>query len=284
MELYTAQPLPFYTEKPLQNIRRRWCKSDTDKFQLVVLKTNPFGVAYIPAFQVKRQYSLADSLSIQLWDFDNDVSLVTIADFPAVTTIEPLDDKPTPDYEAICFPGIPLATAYTSMIPNKHYFLKLTDGDLEWFSETFVFVDPDGEYPPACNGYGWIQLNWSNSGKTIKDYYSGAGASFSLFIPSELTRPTYKEKIDANEDGNGRARPTFIRLEKAYSFEFFAPEYIVDALRTLPAFSVVSLTTSDGINLADLHDFEFEIEWPSPGCWARVTVRFVSGAILKGSC
>lgn len=256
-------PLPWYDSLDQQDHRKWYANGEI--FSLATPRTN------LLPFQVRRRKgeTLAQ-LTVTLHNCEGVLLKDITADMNASgLTVESVNQY----FENIIYRA---NTIFEQLLDIGFYYAMMTDGINTWYSEVFRVVSNLGDF---------IELEyWSVENQ---DYESGGGTVIyktgyrnKLYIDSTLTRPKYE-----NED-EGKKRDGFIFTEKKtskkiFTFNFFAPEYLVDALR-LPYLADFVRLTYKG-DTYKIFDFSSSPTWSENGYghYAEVVAEVECDTILK---
>jgi hypothetical protein len=289
---YIPQALPVYREmfagdRSNHNYNLCQCNGDLTTWKLPLLTNSFLSELKVPPFHIKRDHSTANITAITLKSTDGTVS------HSLTGWSNMLNDLYSPvTKDSIVF----LAHTFTEvqdgltdaglLLPDKFFYLLITDGTNTWYTEVFVAVQPDADnadYPADCDdSCGYIRLVWSNSGCIISETIHNNSPAFQLFLPVNIAQPEYTYKPDTEDDGEGGFVKTFQRLEKRWKFFVRGPEYLADCLTSTQMFSAVSVQFPNDDFIA-CRGIEVGVEWETP-CFARITFAFTGEFLVKTAC
>lgn len=289
---YIPQALPVYRElyagdRSNHNYKLCHCNGDLNTWRLPML-TNSFRSSLtVRPFHIKRDHRVGDITAITLKSTDGTVSHSLTG---WSNTVNDLNDPVTKDaivFLQHTFTGIQDGlTDAGLLVPEKFFYLLITDGTDTWYTEVFVAVQPDADnsdYPADCGDEcGYIDLNWSNSGCVISETIHSNSPSFGLFLPVNIAQPEYNYTPDQEDNGEGGQTTTFHRLEKRWQFFVRGPEYLADCLAATQMFSSVSVNFPNGDFIA-CKNVEVGVEWETP-CLAKITFKFTGEFLTKTAC
>lgn len=128
----------------------------------------------------------------------------------------------------------------------------------------------------------YLKIEWSNSSDLGNIYYSG-GFVNRINLDVEISNPEYEVEIEAEKDGENRDIPTFKKWEKAYRFELWATEDLVDAFTLMQLHDTIAVTLQTGRQIA-VDKMNVSVEWPEQGCLAKMAVTFTEDYIASTNC
>ena len=152
------------------------------------------------------------------------------------------------------------------------YYLRLTDGENEWFSDIFTVVNDLSQF---------VKVEYWNSENL---YYNGGHIDYAhpyrnyFYAQSGIGKPEYPFAEEAEE----RDGFTFIEKqvsEKKFKFEFLAPEFLCDALRIVRMHDFINVYTIGRKYSAE--NIIFVPEWQTQGDLAAVSVEFECDTVIK---
>ena len=171
-------------------------------------------------------------------------------------------------YDIICYyPSAAIATA----TPEGRYYARMSDGTNTWFSEIFTICGYLGDLLKLSY---WHHADFVHSGALIN--YDTPYKNV-LYLPTEIGKPEYpfEEKVRKID---GRNLPLHQVSWKRYRFEFFAPEYLLDALRVVRMHSFVTIAIGDEVY--DVDEIIISPEWLEQGNIAAVEVEFTTDTVI----
>lgn len=121
----------------------------------------------------------------------------------------------------------------------------------------------------------------------IGNVYYQTGFVQWIYLDAELSKPDFIDETEEDIDEEGNTLLTFQKLSKRYRLTAFVPEYIVNALKTLPMHDAVGLQYTDGTVSMDMKNIKVESEFDDDfnGCMATVAITFESdNVIVKSGC
>ena len=172
-------------------------------------------------------------------------------------------------YDVITYHGqLPLSID----TPEGRYYIHMTDGVQNWYSEVFTIVRfVDSYLKIAYRDFANLQFD---SG--LIDFTNGF--KFNIYLPTQVGRPDYEfeEAVD-KRDGYQFVEKQI--SEKTYKFNFLAPEYLLDAMRIIRMMDEVVITCKGDTYAVD--QFLMTPKWQDGGYLAAVEVEFQCNTILK---
>jgi len=129
----------------------------------------------------------------------------------------------------------------------------------------------------------YIIIEYSNSADFGNILYQNDFAN-KLYLDADVSKPEYELLEDGIENGDGEFIPTFQKWAKKYSIEFYAQEFLVDALTLMALHDQINVTLKNGES-SNVTDIEIAYEWDSTiECWAKVTIKFSTSYITRTKC
>jgi len=204
--------LPFYDSRSKQNHLKWWAY---DKVFALITELDT-----LPTFQIQKKVGGHPVTSLVLVDFNTEVE----TDILSLATTAGLIVTSFDDYDLVIYPStVPLG------IPNikpGHYFLRIGYSGLTLYSEVFNMSDDVSDF---------IKLEYYNNSKFC---YAGGHIEYTfpyknrIYIPSDIAKPLYEyeEKVIKREGYNFALQQVSFKLSR---FSMFAPEYLIDAIRSI---------------------------------------------------
>lgn len=187
-------------------------------------------VSMLLPFQIKRPSSVYPIASIKLMDDATDAEVMEI-----------LPNLDSDDLEIFVFDEYDYLVHYgqlehTASIAAGDYYLKISDVANTWYSETIAFRGFDAEtlggcaltkltYYDVCDIGDIFYRTGEISGKTYKNF---------LYLDIDIGRPAYPISEEGDEDPFGNVQIEYAKVAKQYNLQGVFPEYLLDALVTLP--------------------------------------------------
>jgi len=129
----------------------------------------------------------------------------------------------------------------------------------------------------------YIIIEYSNSADFGNILYQNDFAN-KLYLDADVSKPEYELLEDGIENGDGEFIPTFQKWAKKYSIEFYAQEFLVDALTLMALHDQINVTLKNGES-SNVTDIEIAYKWDSNiECWAEVTIKFSTSYITRTKC
>jgi hypothetical protein len=133
-----------------------------------------------------------------------------------------------------------------------------------WFSEVFTVTDVSK----------LVTLEWQHISNVGPVVYQ-AGFLQRLHLATVISDPVYPTKQEEQEDGFGINTPTLTTISKRLIFDTdLLPEYLVDALASLPLHSMVRVGS-----YSNVRNIQVEVDWLESGCMATAQVQFSESEI-----
>lgn len=128
----------------------------------------------------------------------------------------------------------------------------------------------------------YLKITWRNSTDLGPVYYAG-GFTNTLNLNVEVSKPEYQVDIEAEKDGENRDISTFKKWEKAFKFDLWATEDLVDAFTLMQMHDTITVTLQTGRQI-NVDKMTVGVEWPEPGCLAKLDVTFTEDYITGTNC
>lgn len=131
-----------------------------------------------------------------------------------------------------------------------------------------------------------IKLEWWNTCDLGNIYYLG-GFRNKIYLDAIIGEPSWDELEEGAENGDGLFVQDYFRSKKRYQFKCLVPEYLVDALKLIPAHDNKRISYTNGLFNADIDYCQVDVEWQdeSNGCLGLVTFAFETGdQVVKTNC
>lgn len=171
----------------------------------------------------------------------------------------------------------PDGATLTNAMPEGQYYLRISDGENEWYSDVFTVVALDDEL---------VSIAWWDDEDFVMDageiLYKGILYQNELLLRADIAKPSY----DFEEEGetrDGVFYPTKQISKKKYSFHFLANEPLLDVMRFIRMADHVVIRYFLGGETMTLYPQTFLLtpEWESEGDVAGVSVEFETDTIAK---
>jgi len=173
-------------------------------------------------------------------------------------------------YDIITYHGrVDLGSIVT---PEGQYYLQLADGLNTWYSDVFTIV---------ANVTRLLKLEYRDTNNVI---FAGGEIDYTIpfrficYLDAQVGRPEYKFEEEV-EDKDGYSFVEKQVSEKVFKFQFFAPEYLCDALRLVRLHDYIRVTTQD--DEYEVEKFLMTPEWTDDGYLASVEVEFECDTVVK---
>ena len=128
-----------------------------------------------------------------------------------------------------------------------------------------------------------VLIEYSNS-VDFGDILYHNGFENRVYLNADVSKPTYELEEEGTEDADGEFSPTFQKWAKKYSIQFYAQEFLADALTLMTLHDQVYVTLKNGEN-SQVLDIDVEPVWDNNiECWAEVTMTFVTDYIIRKNC
>ena len=174
-------------------------------------------------------------------------------------------------YDVILFPAIlPMGLN----MEEGQYYLIISDGVQQWFSEVFTVVTQIGDY---------LKIQWYDANDL---YYNGGVMVYEepkyinrLYLQTQLGKPEYPF-TEEGETRDGLFFPTKQLAEKTYRFTILASEFLLDAMRLIRMSDYVRITDPYGQEY-DADTFLMTPTWQTQGDLASCECEFQTSTIWK---
>ena len=254
--------LPFYTDINLQNHRRSYAYGQTYPLYCET--------SYVPPFQIIRAHRGNGVSSAFLFDLDGNY----VANLYSSLNDTGLVVKSFTDYDVIVYPAW-LPFGYS--IPEGRYYIRLSDGVENWFSDVFTVV---GDVSPYLRIEWWDEEDFVfQGGRIVYEYDANNKFHNKIYFDTELGKPDY----DFEEEGEKRDGIFFPEKqisEKTYRCTALAPEYLLDVMRMIRMADHVLITDKYGRQYTS-DTFLMTPKWEVQGDLASVEMEFTTDSILK---
>lgn len=253
--------LPFYTSIDEQNHRKSYSYGD-----IYPLYAH---VTCLPAFQIIRETRSGATFSVILYRKDGtqvaDITTQMVAAGLQVVRFEALG------YDVIVFPA---SASNLTGITVGQYYIKVSDGTEQWYSDIVTLVDDVSPY---------LRLEWFSRENVI---YEGGQVVYvnptfhnRLYLCTELGKPDYNFE-EEGESRDGFFFPEKQLSEKVYKFTFLASEYLCDVMRLIRMADYIFMRDKYGRQYrAD--QFLMTPKWEEQGNLASVEVEFHTDTVVK---
>lgn len=157
---------------------------------------------------------------------------------------------------------------------DGYYYIQYTNENNNLYSELIRFV-------PSVRGA--IKLEWWDSEDFIFDegriVYSGDSFKNTIYLCGNIVKPEYV--YDEEEDTRDTITFSYKQIsKKVFRFSFFAPEYLIDAIRLVRLSDNIRISHNSVINY-ECESFLITPEWQDGTDLAAVETEFESGTIVK---
>ena len=271
------QPIPFYTDINGQNFRRLQCDGEDYIFQnFIVYRDSSPRTLKAPRLDIKRVKSGASVTQFAIYNA-NTLSLVATGPTSGWSNTDVGTDG-TNDFEVLYRTEVYYDPG-AKLNENTPYYFQVASGGITYYSEVFYIGLESTEnnlFPAQCDdGQRFVKISYENTGAVMDMFYTDTGSGYFLLLPVQLGQPTYAVAKNSKENRAGQRFDSFVRIAKRFRFFLAAPEYIADALNTLPLFQSVKINFPNGEQLS-MTDIEVETNWGESACYADVAVSFVA--------
>lgn len=105
-----------------------------------------------------------------------------------------------------------------------------------------------------------------------------------VYLDADVSKPEYELIEEGEDNGDGEFTATFQKWQKKYTIEFYAQEFLVDALTLMALHDQITITLKNG-EASNVKDIEIDPKWDSDiECWALVTIKFATEYVVKRGC
>lgn len=175
------------------------------------------------------------------------------------------------EYDVIVYPGLfPMAINAT---PGQ-YYVKLSDGVEEWFSDVFTVVMDVRNY---------TKIEWRDLDNLVFDQgqivYKNPNFKNILYFKEEIGKPEYTFDEDVQER-DGFLFPAKQISEKTYKMTVLAPEFLCDVMRMIRMSDIVRITDKYGRKY-NCDSFLITPKWETQGNLASVEIEFQTDTVVK---
>ncbi len=253
-------PVPFYPNLTEQNHRLSYAYGN-----IYPLYGN---TSTLLPFQIMRTHSAADIVSLDVYTKDGEFvkSLLSEMNNAGLEIAE----YPTYGIDIIKFPAL---YAMPTDLEEGQYYLAISDGDNEWYSDIVTLINDLSPY---------LMIEWSD----VEDLVSDAGIinyengyKNRIYFASELGKPEY----EFEEEGESRDGYFFAQKQisaKTYKCNVLAPEYLVDAMRLIRLSDIVLVRDKYG-RTYNCDTFLITPNWQTQGDLASVEIEFTTSTVVK---
>ena len=174
-------------------------------------------------------------------------------------------------YDTIIFPAI---VPMQVMNEIGQYYISISDGVQEWYSDVFTVVDKIDDY---------LKIDWYCEEDM---YYRGGVITYTepkfintLYLEAQLGKPEYPF-TEESEERDGLLFPIKQYTEKTYKFSCLASEAMCDVMRLIRMADYIRVTDGYG-NEYQADQFLFTPTWQTQGDLASVECEFQTATIFK---
>ncbi len=129
----------------------------------------------------------------------------------------------------------------------------------------------------------YILIEYSNS-VDFGDIVYHNGFENKVYLNADVSKPEYELIEEGVENGDNEFSPTYQKWSKKYLIEFYAQEFLVDALTLMALHDQVTVTLKNGESSL-VKDVEVSPEWDAKiECWAKVTIKFATNYLVRKGC
>lgn len=170
----------------------------------------------------------------------------------------------------------------TDDMPIGQYYIRVSDGMGEWFSDIFTVV-PLEQLPMFLLIEWWNNADLQTDEGSILPGFETMAFKNRLFLKAEIAKPDYTYD-EEGETRDGHFFPSKQISQKVYRFAILAPEYLLDAMRLLPLADHIQITAEPGSDREVVYLPEQILltpSWESEGDVASVAVEFRTDTVVK---
>ena len=267
-----AQSFPFYKNKNYCNHEKTWCL-DQQLFKHHVMFKSDLDNDFIkfPAFQIIVDANISHIDNLLMYSTDGQSAVEIRATDIQLDFVIQGNQTIITHWGQLFTRTIPAGITATPPYLDRIWQAEMQIHGEIYYSELFAPIQvQDGDILPCGDWLLLDAVSQKNIGNLI---YEGTGSfKQNYLLPTDIGRPTYEYKEEGEEDGKGEFYQTMRRVEKTFAFEFFAPEYMTDAMALLPLHEFFVIFTQYGTYNAN--DLKFEVkEWETE-CIARCEISF----------
>ena len=255
-------PLPWYDSVKKQDFRKWYA------YGAVYPLFAPANI--LLPWQITRDHRTNNITAVEMYDKTGTlIADITQPMLDAGLQIVQTDDYPGKDI--IIYP----ANQYMATdMQNGQYYLRLTDGVQEWFSEVITIVQDITPY---------LRIMWSDVENAVFDsgvivYRDPIKYRNLLYFNTSIGKPDY----DFEETGENRDGYYFAEKQvstKTYKFTILAPEYLCDCMRFIRLSDRVSINAG-GVDY-NCDTFLITPKWEGAGAMASVECEFTTQTVVK---
>ena len=255
-------PLPWYDSVEKQDFRKWYA------YGAVYPLFAPANI--LLPWQIIRDHRTNNITAVEMYDKKGTlIADITQPMLDAGLQIVQTDDYPNKDI--IIYP----ANQYMATdMQNGQYFLRLTDGVQEWFSEVLTIVQDITPY---------LRIMWNDVENAVFDsgvivYRDPIKYRNLLYFNASIGKPDY----DFEETGENRDGYYFAEKQvstKTYKFTILAPEYLCDCMRFIRLSDRVSVNAG-GVDY-NCDTFLITPKWEGAGALASVECEFTTQTVVK---
>lgn len=270
------QPLRIYEHLSHQNRNRK--NANSSVFELMC------PTHMLLPFQIIRPASVGSITSIRLVESANPGNVLELINSIQASDIDVI---PFDTFDYLVHFG---TQNHTANIDPGRYYLQIQDISRTWYSEEITFKEfredlSDGcaitkiTYWDTCDIADIFYRTQSTSGKQYKNI---------LYLDIDVSNPEYEYDEEGDNDAEGNFIPEYKRLGKQYQLERVFPEYMVDALTTLPLHigptGTVEVLTDRGYT-GEIAEVSVSPEWQGKTSrWALTEILFTTEFVVKVGC
>ena len=257
--------LPFYDSIDEQNHRKAYAFGEVYPLFCLVNTVLPFQIDIPDTPNAPTEVYLVNFNDSTETDITTEITAVGLKPYQAG------------DFKYLIFPSImPMQTAFA----QGRYYLRVVahfaDGDREFFSEVFTWVETVTNY---------LKVEWYDLENMLLDdgvaVYKTADYRIKhyLYINAELGKPDYSFE-ENGETRDGYFFPIKQISEKVYRFTFVGPEYLCDLLRFVRLADIVHIYDQYG-RTYKADTFLMTPKWLTQGDLAQVDCEFETNTVAK---
>lgn len=253
---------------------------------------------FVPGGSVKVFNLLMPASRLLPFQLRRDFSPLPITGLKAVPTngspaIEILDRVASDEFKIYPFASYDQILHYgqqdlSENLPEGEYYLELTDNVNTWYSEVVKVRDFDPDDLTVLSCVKSKITYWDTC--DIADSYYRAPTQFKyvMYLDIDVGQPEYEYTEEGDEDGDGNFSADIKRLEKQYLLQGVFPQYLVDALATLPLHvgktGVVQVLTQRGYT-GQVDRISISPKWQGDDkAFALTDIIFSTEFVVKTNC
>ena len=175
------------------------------------------------------------------------------------------------DYDIVCYPGI---LSHGTATPEGRYYARMADANNTWYSEVFTIVNDVTNYLKIEY---WHRYDFIYDNGHIK-YNNPVAYKSTLYLDTDIGKPKYLFEDKVSERNGAKLKIHQVSI-KAFVFECFTPEYLLDAMRVIRMHHDVVITDRNGQEYI-VDDFIITPNWQKDGDIAVTECEFRTNTII----